>query len=40
MDVMTRDWFMSYEGKQIVLPERFLPDKRFLEYHQDVVYLG
>ena len=40
MDDTTRTWFMSYEGKRIFLPDKFLPDKRFLEYHQDVVYLG
>ena len=38
MDSVTYDWLMSYEHKQIVLPEKFLPDKKFIEYHNDFVY--
>ena len=40
MDKQTRDWFYGYEGKQISLPDKFLPGKSFLEYHNDVVFLG
>lgn len=40
MDQQTRDWFYGYEGKQINLPDKFLPGKSFLEYHNDVVFLG
>lgn len=39
MDDLTREWFMSYGGKQINMPDKFLPEKRFIEYHQDVIYL-
>lgn len=40
MDNDTRAWFMSYEGKQINLPDRFYPDKTFIEYHNDVIFQG
>ena len=39
MDDDTRDWFISYKGKQIDLPDKFLPDKDFIHYHNDVVFL-
>lgn len=38
MDSETYSWFHSYEGKQILLPNKFLPDKNFIEYHNDVVF--
>jgi putative restriction endonuclease len=28
--------FKSYHNKDIILPSRFLPDKKFLEYHSDI----
>ena len=40
MDNETYSWFHSYEGKQIILPNKFLPDKNFIEYHNDVVFRG
>lgn len=40
MDSETRDWFWSYEGREIILPEKFLPGKDFIEYHNDVVFQG
>ena len=40
MDEDTREWLMSYEGKQIILPDRFYPDKAFIEYHNDVIFQG
>lgn len=40
MDRDTREWFMSYEGQTILLPDKFYPGKSFLEYHSDVVFLG
>lgn len=40
MDGCTREWFNSYEGKQIILPERFFPGKQFIEYHNDIVFKG
>lgn len=38
MDDTTLRWFASYGGKEILLPERFLPGKEFIEYHNDVVF--
>lgn len=38
MDTDTYNWFMSYDGKSIVLPDKFLPGAAFIEYHNDVVF--
>lgn len=40
MDEKTRLWFYSYENQQIVLPDKFLPGKDFIEYHNDVIFKG
>jgi len=40
MDDDTREWFYSYKNKEIVLPDKFKPGKNFIEYHNDVVFLG
>lgn len=40
MDEATRSWFYEYEGKQIKLPDKFLPGKQFIEYHNDVIFQG
>lgn len=40
MDEESREWFKSYEGKQIILPDRFYPGKQFIEYHNDMVFKG
>jgi putative restriction endonuclease len=29
------EFFLKYEDKEIYLPDRFLPDKEFLKYHND-----
>lgn len=33
-------WMSSFANKTIKTPERFLPDKSFLEYHNDCIFLG
>lgn len=38
MDRLSKEWFYSYDHKQIMLPEKFIPDKRFIEYHNDVIF--
>lgn len=38
MDQLTRDWFMSYEDKQIYLPDKFIPGRDFIEYHNDMIF--
>jgi putative restriction endonuclease len=32
--------FYSFEGKKILLPERFSPDSKALKYHRDCVFVG
>lgn len=39
MDNNTKDWLMDYKNKQIILPDRFLPGKDFIQYHNDVIFL-
>ena len=31
-------YFNCYEGNTIILPEKFIPSKKFLEYHNDMVF--
>ena len=35
-----RDYFDRYDGKIITLPHRFAPDKSFLEYHNQHVFVA
>ena len=32
-------WLMECDRKTITLPKRFLPQKEFLEYHNDIVFI-
>lgn len=32
------DWLLEFAGKKIKMPSKFAPDKRFLEYHNDVIF--
>lgn len=38
IDELTKLWIISYEGKKIKLPHKFLPEKQFVEYHNDVIF--
>lgn len=38
MDQTTKDWFMMYDHKEIIRPDKFLPDRKFIEYHNDVIF--
>ena len=40
MDNDTRKWFMQYEYQKINLPDKFIPDKKFIEYHNDMIFQG
>ena len=40
MDEETRNWLMSYDHRQIVLPNKFLPAKEYIQYHNDVIFQG
>lgn len=35
-----RHYFRIYENKQIALPEKFIPDKIYLEYHNEAIFQG
>lgn len=39
MDEETKEWIQHYDNRKILLPNRFLPGKEFIEYHNDVVFL-
>ena len=38
MDDLTKAWFMGYSGRTITLPDKFIPSKEFIEYHNDVIF--
>ncbi len=38
-DLSYNDWFMSFKNKKISLPEKFIPEREFIEYHNDVVFI-
>ncbi len=38
MDKNTHSWFYMYENQEIILPDKFLPRKDFIEYHNDVIF--
>lgn len=40
MDKSTSTWFRKYEGEQIHLPDKWLPSKIFIEYHNNNIFLG
>lgn len=39
MDDATAEWFFSYENNTIELPDKFLPNKEFIEYHNDAIFI-
>ena len=39
MDVETKEWLQYYDRYRIRLPDRFLPGQKFIEYHNDVVFM-
>lgn len=38
LDETTKHWLVNLEGQSITLPERNIPDTRFLEYHNDCIF--
>ena len=38
IDEITKAWIVSFDGKEINLPHRFLPEEHFIEYHNDIVF--
>ena len=39
-DVFTRSVFLPLQGKRISVPERFVPDARFLAHHRQNIFIG
>lgn len=39
-DEVTATMFAQFDGKNIILPDRFLPDLDFLQYHRDNIFLA
>ncbi|MGY0426928.1 MAG: HNH endonuclease [Polaribacter sp.] len=39
-DKSIKDLFISYENNPITLPDRFLPDRTFLEYHSRNIFIS
>lgn len=37
-DPLIEKLFIKYDNKNIFLPQKFLPDKEFLKYHNDVIF--
>jgi putative restriction endonuclease len=35
---VVEQFFGKYEGENIILPEKFLPEKNFIQYHNDVIF--
>lgn len=35
-----KKYFGFYDSKQIIMPEKFLPNQIYLEYHNDVIFRG
>ncbi len=40
MDEETSRWIGFYDKKEITLPDKFKPSQKFIEYHNDVVFMG
>lgn len=40
MDDKTKEWFNYYDHKRIILPDKYMPGKKFIEYHNDVIFQG
>lgn len=38
-DTFTKKWLSGIDKQKIILPQRFLPDKKYLEFHNDKVFI-
>jgi putative restriction endonuclease len=34
-----KDWLFFLKGQQIMLPDKFIPEQEFIQYHSDVVFI-
>ena len=39
LDAPFCSWLTAFHGKKITLPEKFIPEKHFIEYHNDMVFI-
>lgn len=39
-DSFVADYFFKYENQQIFLPDKFLPSREFLQYHNEEIFKG
>ena len=39
-DNVIKEWFVDYDGKGIILPNRFLPSKEYLKWHYENIFKG
>lgn len=39
-DLFIKELFLKYDNKDIFLPQKFLPHRDFLEYHNEVIFKG
>lgn len=37
---IVKQYFGAYNGRQIIMPDKFAPNKLYLEYHNDVIFQG
>jgi putative restriction endonuclease len=37
-DKVRTDYFTVYQGREIKLPDKFVPEKKFLEYHNEIIF--
>jgi len=37
-DSVAKEFFLQFDKKTISLPYKYLPDKKFLEYHNDIIF--
>lgn len=35
----SESFFLPYTDRRIILPQKFLPDKNFLEYHNEEIFI-
>lgn len=36
---VAQNFFHCYEGKQLLLPDRFTPEEKFFEYHRNCIFI-
>jgi len=39
-DGLIQQYFISYHGKEVIKPNRFMPNQEFLQYHRDKIFLA